>query len=102
MAVESSVTDDLTMYLKCCPDTQNKVLLCIKCGAVYHKSCAKKKNLEYIEGAKVKCCGNDGESEVTSDCPIILENQMLKKEVSLLNKLIKEMCDKNAILKENA
>lgn len=91
----------------CCVKKECKTLFCVKCDGIFHKSCAIKKNMEIISKSRVICCSNgDGESlkvvqgEAQSGREA-MEVEMLRMQVSYLNKLLAESADKNEILKEN-
>lgn len=97
-AAEKSCDSDAPdkVPFKCCKKKVSSVALCIKCGSIFHKSCAKRdwaNEINFIDKNRLVCCGND--SEVKSD---VLSKDL---EISLLKKLLIEMEDKNRILQEN-
>lgn len=72
--------------------------MCIKCGSVFHRSCAKKnKQLTPLGGVWIACCKTE-ESEVNN---FTQENAALLRQVALLNRLVEEMSDKNQIMKDH-
>lgn len=93
---------------KCCARKVCRAYFCINCDEIYHGSCAKRKNIKFLSRSRVLCCDLPPKSLTTNSrvekeesIRIKCENDKLKNEIVLLNKLISEMSDKNSILKEN-
>lgn len=92
---------------KCCVKKTSSTFFCINCEEVYHGGCAKRKNIKFIGKSRVMCCEVapkdviDGNVNKENCLFSKYENDKLTQHISLLNRLLNEMSDKNIILKEN-
>lgn len=90
--------------LKCCPGTLNRVVVCVKCGLSYHRSCFLKKKGVISQGdARVVCCstskpagGDSGKSTPLEGC-----QKVSPFEYDLLKRLTEEISSKNVLLLEH-
>lgn len=80
----------------CCKTKQCSTIICVNCGAAYHKSCSERVKFTSIDETRVKCCEvkntNDDES---------FQLTATKRENVLLQSLYWQSEEKNAILREN-
>lgn len=86
------------------------VKVCVNCFGQFQKSCSKRMpHLLHLEGDRVVCCKSskpDGDeanfNTFTSDPNKLISNlEQMKVENSILKRLLAEVEDKNAILKEH-
>lgn len=83
--------------LTICCSKKCTVLVCVNCYSLFHKSCSERmgKKLQKVDEHKVICCEKEN---------IFFDSREVHKlqiENRLLSKLITEIEDKNAVLKEN-
>lgn len=110
----SSVSNGLSeRNFKCCVKKSCKAIyFCVNCEEIYHGSCAKRKNYKFISKSRIICCATapatddnipDANLNLNKEEFIRMKckNDELSGQIVLLQKLIDEMSDKNAILKEN-
>lgn len=103
-----SESDEKAIKMKCCVTKDVSVLVCIRCYAVFHKSCAKRiQNVRIFSDHRVVCSDceaknggsqsqvneniNKGNSSVDT---VLLENSYLKQ-------ILKEVQEKNDVLQLN-
>lgn len=91
--------------LKCCSSTLIKVVVCVSCGAGYHRSCFCKRGGEIVNGdCRITCiqCQNKckGKSNISPSTPLTGRNEN-PIEIYLWKKLYEEVKSKNEILIEN-
>lgn len=52
--------DESEKYFKCCTSKKATVIVCIKCGSVFHPSCVERmKDIKSISHFKIICCENE-------------------------------------------
>lgn len=90
----------------CCVKKPCKVTVCRNCGKVFHISCAKRILGGEIKGTLTECCDLEekkvGEANQPSEkWQEKAEIEKLTMEVDLLKRLIKEVFEKNEILRQN-
>ncbi|KAG5873200.1 hypothetical protein JTB14_013360 [Gonioctena quinquepunctata] len=79
----------------CCKTNQCSTIICVNCGAAFHKSCSERVKFTSVDDTRIKCC----EVKITDDD----ENSQLtatKRENVLLQSLYWQ-AEKNTILREN-
>lgn len=116
MASDSDHVDlEDDVYFRCCKKLC-KVVICINCGAVFHTSCAGRyKQLKYIDETRVQCCKSDKltlksslnhEDEIKNIVKNVCSsikihpNESLTKENAILSELVKELQEKNKLLRD--
>lgn len=100
---------------KCC-GKKCSVVVCRNCDTPYHKSCSTRlPNITPVSGGKVECCpsintnqdkaekyaGQKSDPNEEADINVKHENEKLRIEVEYLKMLVREITEKNEILKEN-
>lgn len=122
---ENFCSENVSLY-RCCKGKPHKCITCIKCGSVYHKSCANRySHFKIIDASRLVCCdaqseigdsiqeqtqagGRDTEKSIKDQAdehevnPITcMQIDHLKRENELLIELMKQSEEKNHILRQN-
>lgn len=85
----------------CCATKSSSIVICVKCGNIFHYSCAVRdwsEKVSFLEKNRVLCCADPfefGSDEVTN-------NTGEDENISYLKRLVEELTDKNKLLQENS
>ena len=94
---EDTDLDSGSKYFKCCKSKTVSVVICARCGGVFHNSCVdRQKNVQILGDNKIICCKE-------KKAPKSMEVTFLEKQVNLLEELNKQkeivIKDKEEIIK---
>lgn len=84
----------------CCRKKFSGVIVCVKCGGLYHYSCATRDwsgKVVFIDKTRVICCDVPDKSEVGG-----VAADEKTDLIECLKRLVEELTDKNRILQENS
>lgn len=106
--------DETKVFLKCHKSTKCSVVVCVNCFQPQHRSCASK-NAEIIDSMRIRCCqtaDNMGENknqntnnlcipQTMGPCVNTNETNEMSLKIFYLERIVREVSEKNDILKEN-
>lgn len=102
MTGESTSNAPPDIYYKCCKKKQNQINVCVKCGAVFHVSCAARKNVLKIDECRIICCQKDiiyNSKQVTNLSSLEMENYLLSEIIQQLKEKCSNLLEENSKLK---
>lgn len=110
--VKKSENEVIKIPFKCCVKKNTSAVVCVNCGALFHRSCLERKHGKIGDDPRIQCCSVkhsqavapssvSSQEESTTTQASHGDNETLRMENSFLSRLLQQAEDKNRLLEEN-